>query len=208
MDDSRQEVLTKLKFLAKVDRGEKINIRDMSLQNESWFTTLSRTFWSVDNRNNTMNFIQNTITSAFNLIILLLKSDTVGDRQICKTIIEDIIRSKKGISTLKSTYAEDTYFCCGIDTYIQMIDAHIAELKNGYPEIFSEIDENPSQNVFKVDSVSSHSPPTLLPIPTPSQNNIPSITQTQPETHQSETEKQHNIPTTEYSTDKKKNKGK
>ena len=200
MDDSRQEVLTKLKFLARVDRGEKINIRDMSLQNESWFTTVSRTFWSVDNRNNTMNFIQNTITSAFNLIILLLKSDTVGDRQICKTIIEDIIRSKKGISTLKTTYAEDTYFCCGIDTYIQMIDAHIAELKNGYPDIFSDIDENPSQNVFKVDSASS-SPPTLLPIPTPSQNNIPSITQT-------ETEKQDNIPTTEYSNDKKKNRGK
>ena len=141
MDDSRQEVLTKLKFLAKVDRGEKINIRDMSLQNESWFTTVSRTFWSVDNRNNTMNFIQNTITSAFNLIILLLKSDTVGDRQICKTIIEDIIRSKKGISTLKSTYAEDTYFCCGVDTYIQMIDAHMADLKSKQSELFDGIED-------------------------------------------------------------------
>ena len=215
MDDSRQEILTELKFLARVDRGEKINIRDMSLQNESWFTTVSRTFWSVDNRNNTMNFIQNTITSAFNLIVLLLKSDTVGDKQICKTIIEDIIRSKKGISTLKTTYAEDTYFCCGIDTYIQMIDAHIAQLKSGYPEIFNGIDENPSQGVFKSDgsSSSSTSSPSLLPIPQPS---IPVLQEPQKQSEQKQSEheeedeedKRQTLPKSEYVNDKKKGKGK
>ena len=215
MDDSRQEILTKLKFLARVDRGEKINIRDMSLQNESWFTTVSRTFWSVDNRNNTMNFIQNTITSAFNLIVLLLKSDTVGDKQICKTIIEDIIRSKKGISTLKTTYAEDTYFCCGIDTYIQMIDAHIAQLKSGYPEIFNGIDENPSQGVFKSDGSSSlsTSSPSLLPIPQPS---IPVLQEPQKQSEQKQSEheeedeedKRQTLPKSEYVNDKKKGKGK
>ena len=171
MDDSRQEILTKLKFLSKVDKGEKINIKEMSLQNESFFTKLSRTFWNVDNRNNTMNFIQNTITSAFNLTILLLKSDNIGDRQICHTIIEDIIQSKKGISTLKSTYADDTYFCCGIDTYIQMIDAHISELKNTHPNVFDDIDLNPQSSLFKLENslhtsshTSSHSSPSLLPI--------------------------------------------
>ena len=164
MDDSRQEILTKLKFLARVDRGEKINIKDMSLQNESWFTSISRTFWSVDNRNNTMNFIQNTITSAFNLTLLLLKSDTVGDRQICKTIIEDIIQSKKGIQTLKTTYADDTYFCCGIDTYLQMIDAHIAEMKNKHADIFKTINESPTNSLFTLDSLSNKNSPILLPV--------------------------------------------
>ena len=175
----------------------------MSLQNESWFTTVSRTFWSVDNRNNTMNFIQNTITSAFNLIVLLLKSDTVGDKQICKTIIEDIIRSKKGISTLKTTYSEDTYFCCGIDTYIQMIDAHIAQLKSGYPEIFNGIDENPSQGVFKSDGTSSaSSSPSLLPIPQPV---VPVL---QEEQQQQEEQQEDTLPKSEHVNDKKKNKGK
>ena len=35
--------------------------------------TASRTVWNIDNRNNTMTFIQNTITSAFNMIALLLQ---------------------------------------------------------------------------------------------------------------------------------------
>ena len=91
-----------------------------------------------------MTFIQNTITTAFNMITLLLKSETVGDRQICKTIVSDIVASKSGIKNLKSTYADDTYFCCGVDTYVQMIEAHMTDLKSKKPELFDNVIETPS----------------------------------------------------------------
>ena len=74
MDDSRQDIITKLKFLSRVSKGQRINVKEMILQDESWLTTASRTVWNIDNRNNTMTFIQNTITSAFNMIALLLRS--------------------------------------------------------------------------------------------------------------------------------------
>ena len=54
MDDSRQDVITKLKFLSRVAKGQKINVKDMTLQDESWVTTASRSLWNIDNRNNTM----------------------------------------------------------------------------------------------------------------------------------------------------------
>lgn len=146
MDDSRQDVITKLKFLSRVSKGQKINVKDMTLQDESWVTTASRSLWNIDNRNNTMTFIQNTITTAFNMITLLLKSDTVGDKQICKTIVSDIVSSKSGIKNLKSTYADDTYFCCGVDTYVQMIEAHMTDLKSKKPELFDNIIESTSSN--------------------------------------------------------------
>ena len=64
MDDSRQEIITKLKFLSRVSKGQKINVKDMTLQDESWLTSASRSVWNIDNRNNTMTFIQydNTFT--------------------------------------------------------------------------------------------------------------------------------------------------
>ena len=141
MDDSRQEIIAKLKFLSRVSKGQKINVKDMILQDEDWKTKVSRTVWNIDNRNNTMSFIQNTITSAFNLISLLIKSESVGDKQICNTIIVDIIASKRGINALKSTYQEDTFFCCGVDTYIQMIEAHISELRDKHSEVFVNIED-------------------------------------------------------------------
>jgi len=144
MDDSRQDVITKLKFLSRVAKGQKINVKDMTLQDESWVTSASRSIWNIDNRNNTMTFIQNTITTAFNMITLLLKSDTVGDRQICKTIVSDIVSSKNGIKNLKSTYTDDTYFCCGVDTYVQMIEAHMTDLKSKKPDLFENVVESSS----------------------------------------------------------------
>ena len=141
MDDSRQDIIAKLKFLSRVSKGQKINVKDMILQDEDWKTKVSRTLWNIDNRNNTMSFIQNTITSAFNLIGLLIKSESVGDKQICNAIIVDIIASKRGINALKSTYQEDTFFCCGVDTYIQMIEAHISELRDKHSEVFVNIED-------------------------------------------------------------------
>ena len=160
MDDSRQEIITKLKFLSRVSKGQKINVKDMTLQDESWLTSASRSVWNIDNRNNTMTFIQNTITSAFNMIILLLRSDGVGDRQICRTIVRDIIGAKKGIQNLKSTYTDDTFFCCGVDTYIQMIEAHMADLKSKHLDLFEDIDEInsgfPSPDINGLTKVSSN----------------------------------------------------
>lgn len=141
MDDSRQDVISKLKFLSRVMKGQKINVKDMTLQDENYITRVSRTVWHIDNRNNTMSFIQNTITSAFNLVNLLLQSESIGDKQICKAIIVDILAAKKGINALKVTYNDDTFFCCGVDTYIQMIDAHVAELRSKHDKVFKGIEE-------------------------------------------------------------------
>ena len=89
-----------------------------------------------------------------------------------------------------------------------MIDAHIAQLKSGYPDIFNGIDENPSQGVFKGDgSSSTTSSPSLLPIPQPS---IPvlQVQQSHHEEEEEEDKQQQPLPKSEYVNDKKKGKGK
>ena len=53
MDENQQETISKLKFLGRVNKGEKINVKEMTLQTESYITSMSRSVWFVDNRNNT-----------------------------------------------------------------------------------------------------------------------------------------------------------
>ena len=60
-------------------KGEKINVKELTLQTESYITSVSRSVWFVDNRNNTVSFIQNTIQAAFNLLKLLLQISTWQD---------------------------------------------------------------------------------------------------------------------------------
>lgn len=46
---------------------------------------------------------------------------------IVKVIMEEMRGALKGVRTLKGTYSEDTYYCCGIETYIELIEAEILE---------------------------------------------------------------------------------
>ena len=59
--DNYQEVISRLKFLCKINRGEKINTKQLFVQQDSFITTFTRTFWNQDNRINTIHFIQETI---------------------------------------------------------------------------------------------------------------------------------------------------
>ena len=151
MDESQQDIISKLKFLGRIGKGEKINVKELTLQSEGYVTAVKRTLWNVDNRNNTMSFIQTTIQAGFNLVNSLNKSQQLGNRQIAKSMIQDILKAKTGISNLKTTYSDDTFFCCGIDTYIESVKARIAELEQTSPDLFSnggDIDDDTPTDLF------------------------------------------------------------
>lgn len=141
MDDNQQDTISKLKFLGKISKGEKINVKELTLQTESWVTAASRTVWYVDNRNNTMSFIQNITSAAFSLLTVLINSDATGDKQLAKAILTDLNKAQEGINNLKTTYSDDTFFCCSIDTYVQTIKAKLTQLQTSNPELFINNDE-------------------------------------------------------------------
>jgi hypothetical protein len=141
MDENQQNTITRLKFLGKVNKGEKINVREMTLQSEGYVTALSRSVWYVDNRNNTVSFIQNTIQAAFNLVQLLSKNSGISDNELAKTIVRDISLAKIGINNLKTTYSEDTFFCCSVDTYVETMNARLLDIKSKLPKLFTDNDD-------------------------------------------------------------------
>ena len=63
--ESDKEVMSRLKFIGKVQKGEKINVKYMFVQPEGIATRISRTLINQDNRNNTLNFVRSTITRTY-----------------------------------------------------------------------------------------------------------------------------------------------
>jgi len=87
--DSNQEIISRLKFIGRIKKGEKINTRHMYVQPDGLGTSFSRTFVYQDNRGNALNFVQmNAIVGLTNL-----KFTYINDVKFCcdmDTLLENV----------------------------------------------------------------------------------------------------------------------
>jgi hypothetical protein len=135
--DSKQEIISKVKFIGKVKKGEKINTRHMYVQPDGFRTTLSRTFIYQDNRGNALSFCQETIGRAFELLYVFERSDSTSDKILFKHLLQDLHQATIGLRNLKVTYLTDTKFCCDMDALLEQVDARLANY-----EVSKEIEES------------------------------------------------------------------
>lgn len=134
--ESDKEVISRLKFIGKVQKGEKINVKYMFVQPKGLATKISRTLISQDNRSNTLNFIRETISRTFEILSMYLISQKESQKNICIHVINDLKQSKNGLINIKDTYLDDIKFTCDIDTLLQEIDSKLLEIQP------SEVEEN------------------------------------------------------------------
>jgi hypothetical protein len=127
--ESDNEIISRLKFIGKVQKGEKVNVKYMFVQPEGIITRISRTVINQDNRNNTLNFLRSTITRTFEIITSYSSSTKESHRHIFSHIIKDLQQAKTGLLNLKDTYLSDIKFTCDIDTLLQDIDAKLSEIE-------------------------------------------------------------------------------
>jgi hypothetical protein len=134
--ESNKEVISRLKFIGRLQKGEKINARRVYVQPDGILTSIVRTLINQDNRGNTLQFVQDTIQRSFELFTTYERSDKEADRAMCPHIIKDLKIAKTGLMNLKDTYMADVKFCCDMDTFLQTIDSKLAEIEGKY-----EVDE-------------------------------------------------------------------
>ena len=145
--ESTPEILSRLKLLSHIQKGDKIGSRNMILQQDGWATRVSRTLIYPDNRNNTLKLIREILSRSFEILLHNITSDRESNIIQCKMIIQDLIKAQSGLSNLKSTYDTDVKFGCDLDILYQQISARLAEIKKGYSHLF-EVD--PLQNIIEV----------------------------------------------------------
>jgi hypothetical protein len=145
------ELLSNLKFLSKIKKDQKINVRDMFIQENNWTTSLSRTVYKVDNRKNTLHFIQNLINNSFSTCKTLINnnSDNKSDYTMAQSLLKGLLNSRNGIQNLKYTYKEDIHFACVLDTIIENINVQITE----FNEIHLNWDDDEDKIILKTDTI-------------------------------------------------------
>ena len=137
MDTTENEIISRLKFIGKIQQGDKINVKYMFIQPDTFYTKLSRTILNQDSRSNTLNFLRTTINTSFNLIDKYYELeneefDKIISNQKCNNIIEDLKKSTSGLICMKDTYLHDIKFICDIDTLLQDITLKISEIELKY----------------------------------------------------------------------------
>jgi hypothetical protein len=170
MSNFEEDNISRLKFIGKIKKGEKINIKDMVVQPNNVYTKIHRSFVIVDNRNNTLSFIFDTVKKSFEeLINHLNKSQTnLFDLNISTNMIQDLENCKIGLVNLKDTYLDDLMFCCKVDTINQDIDARLEEIKSNYTFIKQKSNpiNIPNKNMSS-QQLTLQATPTTNPMPTP-----------------------------------------
>jgi hypothetical protein len=124
-----KEIITKLKFLSKIQPGEKINTKPyLSIVNDDWITSLFRKFYNFESRSQTVQFINETISSTFQIIEQIkvtsksIQIDTADTENILNNLYKDLVGSKNGIANLIKTYKADKIVICQLETIIENID--------------------------------------------------------------------------------------
>jgi hypothetical protein len=117
-----KEVISRLKFIGRIKKNEKINTQHMYVQPCGIITAITRTIFQQDNRSNTMNFIQKTIEDSF---VLLEKYRDEENFILSGHMVDDLLTCKAGLEALKETYVSDLKFCCDVDTLLQVISSRL-----------------------------------------------------------------------------------
>lgn len=117
-------VVSKLKFLACVKKGDKIHTRYLLLQPKGLLTSLFRSLYPSD-REDTLQFI----THVFEQTINLLEKQSVQG-QYKDNLITDLRNAMQGVCNLKFTYKDDLKIRADIDTLLDTMEVTLASLGN------------------------------------------------------------------------------
>jgi hypothetical protein len=124
---NHQEIISKIKFIGTISKHDKINTKQLSIQPNGLYTSIDRTFFNTDTRADTLQFIQDNVSRAFELVITLERSLSKEELILYVNLVNDLHLSKVGLSNLKVTYRHDSKFCCDIDSLLELIDAKLSD---------------------------------------------------------------------------------
>jgi hypothetical protein len=149
LTEKNHETITHLKFIGTFQPNEKINIRNMTIENQTVITPLLRLFYG-ESREKTHTFLRNTIDRSFEIVNSIMYSEKLTDKSTVKNIIKDLMKAITGIKNIQKTYRDDKLFVCNMENMIEQISAKVYEIHQIKPDLIDLEDF--------VNSVTSESP--------------------------------------------------
>lgn len=145
-----EKIISRIKFIGKIPKNSKINIRSMILEPNTIILAIKRTFYDPDSRENTLDFCCTNIRLGFDILQKLLASEKEYERELGISLIKDINSAEEGLNNIKYTYTSDIMFGCSIDTFIQDMRSRIKAICEKYKITLNTSD---SANINDIKSV-------------------------------------------------------
>jgi len=158
-DIDNSDVITKLKLIGMIGSGEKLNVRCLGVQTDSFITSIRRTFQKED-RGNSIIFISQIINKSFELLntfavdrftVKNSKGKTLSNI-LCFNLLKDLKKSIIGIQNLKDTYHDDKLFICKLEFIIEDIEAKIKDFTNKNHLVLEEKDDTDEKCTIDFDT--------------------------------------------------------
>jgi hypothetical protein len=159
-DNNVQDVMSRLKFISKIKRGEKINVKDLFVRdNDSILQRMLRSIKNystyisgsdiVESKDATLIFIKDTVNNAISLISMYRKNKEKFSQDIADMLVKNLEDSKIGIHNSIGTYEADRKFMAHAEAIMQTLEARIKSLKDiGYMQGLSDTSLMPATDVF------------------------------------------------------------
>ena len=129
--NANKELISRIKFIGKIQIGDKISIKNMVIQPDGYVTQIARSLLQ-DNRSKTLVFLQDTFFKTFEVLKCYEKTNSTSDKLMCINLIYDLKSSTNGLKNLKETYNTDVKFTCDIDVLLQIIEAKLSQIEPVY----------------------------------------------------------------------------
>lgn len=137
MDGSERsvnDVLSKLRFISKIKVGDKLDINSMTLMEDSWSTTLYRTYRSIiakkESKADALEFFRTVIGEAFDLATRYLSSHDRFFSDIGIQLVELLQLAKVGINNHIKTYTHDSFHTAKVESLITILDTKLKTLND------------------------------------------------------------------------------
>lgn len=132
--ESERDTLIDLEFISRINTGQKINVRHRFFQNDGLVTSFSRTFWHIDNKDNTLSFCDSTVRKTINIIRLceadMLQTDKESPEykkvySKVRHIFKLLCKAMNGIKNLQLTYTGNDRFISQTKILLTEINSEI-----------------------------------------------------------------------------------
>lgn len=127
--DYYQDILAKIKFIAKIGPDEVFDTANIRTLQKSWYTSFIRTIsFNRDSRMESYKFIKDVYDKAFDICTNYVNRNDALLSSLAEQILDSLVESKKGIKNLAKTYAGDKMFVSQLETLESTLDSKIRVL--------------------------------------------------------------------------------
>lgn len=130
-DINVDSVVSKLAFIAKIKKGEKIDAECSIIPDTKWYNFLRTIGIGKYSKEQTLAFIKQTADQALDLARVCIGSQDPFHRNVGRMIIAKLKDVKIGTKELKDTYEEYRLFLSQLETFEELLDAKIKALGEG-----------------------------------------------------------------------------